>query len=188
MRAIAFWLWISLTVSLWQAVSAPAMADQRDSRLDGLFERLQTTTDALDAATLQQRIWQIWIEFEDRSVSQLMRRGMTAMARGEHEAALDAFDSLVEEAPGFAEAWNKRATVFYLLGRLDESVGDIQQTLELEPRHFGALSGLALIYEAVEKPEAALRSLEAALEINPHLFGSQERIDDLREKLRGVKT
>lgn len=166
----------------------PVLADQSDGRLDSLFERLQETRDPTDAATLQQRIWQIWIEAEDATSSQLMRRGMTAMADGDHETALDAFDDLVEQAPEFAEAWNKRATVYYLMGRLDESVNDIQQTLELEPRHFGALSGLALIYDAVENPGAAIRSLEAALEINPHLQGSQERIDQLREKVKGTRT
>jgi tetratricopeptide (TPR) repeat protein len=170
------------------SVVEPVSADQRDGRLDDLFARLKTTDDPVDAATLQQQIWQIWIEFEDASISQLMRRGMAAMAQGDHDAALDAFDSLVQQAPDFAEAWNKRATVFYLMGRLDESVSDIRQTLSLEPRHFGALSGLSLIYDAVEKPDAAIRSLEAALEINPHLQGSEDRIRMLREKAKGTKT
>jgi tetratricopeptide (TPR) repeat protein len=167
---------------------ASALGDQRDGRLDPLFQRLQTTGDLGDAAAIQQQIWQIWIEFEDLSISQLMRRGMTAMARGDHDMAFEAFDTMVDQAPEFAEAWNKRATVLYLMGRLDESVLDIQQTLELEPRHFGALSGLALIYDELEEPAAALRSLEAALAINPHLGGSQERIDELKEKLKGIKT
>jgi tetratricopeptide (TPR) repeat protein len=192
MRSTAFGLWATLglflTVLSTSAGMAPALADQNDSRLDALFERLQETSDPAEAAGLQQRIWQIWIESDDAASSQLMRRGMTAMASGEHETALDAFDTLVAQAPAFAEAWNKRATLYYLLGRLDESVNDIQQTLELEPRHFGALSGLALIYDAVDNPEAALRSLEAALAINPHLQGSRERIEQLREKLKGTRT
>ncbi len=178
-------------VLAWVALAgAPVSvsADQRDGRLDALFARLKSTDDPSDAAAVQQQIWQIWIEFEDASVSQLMRRGMSAMARGDHELALDAFDSLVERAPEFAEAWNKRATVLYIMGRLDESVNDIRQTLSLEPRHFGALSGLSLIYDAVEQPEAAIRSLEAALEINPHLYGSGDRIRQLREKLKGTRT
>lgn len=188
MRRAGFWLSTSLALLLCYGAIDPASADQRDGRLDSLFERLQETTDPVDAAGLQQRIWQIWIESEDPASSQLMRRGMSAMANGDHEVALEAFDSLVQQAPDFAEAWNKRATVYYLLGRLDESVQDIQQTLELEPRHFGALSGLSLIYAAVEQPEAAIRSLEAALEINPHLQGSRERIDELREQLKGTRT
>ena len=192
MRLAVTWLCASLGMSAVVLSGllgiVPALADQRDGRLDSLFERLQATHDPTDAAALQQRIWQIWIESEDATSSQLMRRGMTAMADGDHETALDAFDDLVEQAPDFAEAWNKRATVFYLMGRLDESVNDIQQTLELEPRHFGALSGLALIYDAIENPQAAIRSLEAALEINPHLQGSKERIDQLREKVKGTRT
>ncbi len=181
------WAILSLMLSL---VAAPAAswADQRDVRLEPLFQRLQTTGDLGDAAAIQQQIWQIWIEFEDFSISQLMRRGMTAMSRGDHDKALDAFNNMIDQAPDFAEAWNKRATVFYLMGRLDESALDIQQTLQLEPRHFGALSGLALIYDALEEPAAALRSLEAALAINPHLGGSQERLDELREKLKGIRT
>lgn len=74
------------------------------------------------------------------------------------------------------------------MGRLDESVNDIIQTLALEPRHFGALSGLSLIYDAVEQPEAAIRSLKAALEINPHLQGTEERLRTLKEKSKGTKT
>ena len=188
MRRARFWLWASFACYVMMGALGPASADQEDSRLDGLFERLKTTENAADAAALQQRIWQIWIESEDVSISQLMRRGMTAMSRGDHDLALDAFDKLVKQAPDFAEAWNKRATVLYLMGRLDESVNDIRQTLALEPRHFGALSGLSLIYDAVEKPEAAIRSLEAALEINPHLQGTEERIRSLREKSKGTKT
>lgn len=184
------WLCRCAVVLMLSQLILPAsgFADQQDGRLDRLFQRLQTTEDLSDAAAIQQQIWQIWIEFEDRSINQLMRRGMTAMARGDHGTALEAFDTMVDQAPAFAEAWNKRATVLYLMGRLDESVLDIQQTLELEPRHFGALSGLALIYDALEEPAAALRSLEAALAINPHLGGSKERIDQLREKVKGIRT
>ncbi len=166
----------------------PAWADQRDKRLEGLFDRLLATVDERDAAAIQNRIWEIWIEFDETSINALMRDGMSAMSQGDHERALKIFDDLVDEAPDFAEAWNKRATVLYLLGRFDQSVLDIQQTLRLEPRHFGALSGLALIYEALHEPEAALRSLEAALAINPHLNISSERLEQLRQKMQGIRT
>ncbi len=182
------WLFAAVLALSWLLAPGSSRADQYDARLEPLFERLQTTSDPADAAALQQQIWQIWIEFEDPSVSQMMRSGVAAMARGEHEAALDMFDRMVKQAPDFAEAWNKRATVLYLMGRFEESVLDIQHTLELEPRHFGALSGLGLIYDAVEKPAAAIRSFEAALKINPHLTGTRERIIDLRKKLKGRET
>jgi tetratricopeptide (TPR) repeat protein len=169
-------------------VPAAARADQRDGRLDPLFERLQSDLDAPDAVAAEQQIWQIWIEFDDPTISQLMRRGMTAMAGGDHEEALRSFDRMVAKAPDFAEAWNKRATVLFLMGRYEDSVLDIQRTLQLEPRHFGALSGLGLIYDAVEEPAAAIRSLEAALEINPHLHGTREHIATLQEKMQGDET
>ena len=182
------WLLAAVLALSYPLAPSSGRADQYDTRLESLFERLQITSDPADAAALQQRIWQIWIEFEDPAVNEMMRQGVTAMARGEHEAALDRFDRMVKQAPDFAEAWNKRATVLYLMGRFEESVFDIQHTLELEPRHFGALSGLGLIYEAVQKPAAAIRSFEAALEINPHLQGTRERIADLKKKLEGRKT
>lgn len=192
MRRAVPWLWAFMAALVLVLLNSGdirlASADQRDGRLDSLFERLQETSDPADAAALQQQIWQIWIESGDPASSQLMRRGMTAMASGDHDVALGVFHSLVEQAPEFAEAWNKRATVYYLMGRLDESVNDIQHALKLEPRHFGALSGLALIYDAVEEPAAAIRSLEAALEINPHLHGSRDRINQLREKMKGTRT
>ena len=90
--------------------------------------------------------------------------------------------------PDFAEAWNKRATVHYLMGDYVASVHDIQQTLALERRHFGALSGLGMIYEAIGRPSAALRSFEAALAINPHLDATRQRIEELRRELEGSRT
>lgn len=170
--------------------SAPrgVLADQADLRLDPLFQRLQSTADATDAAAVEQQIWQIWIESDDSVVSGLMREGMTAMSRGDYDGALERFDRMVDAAPEFAEGWNKRATVHYYMGQYEASVLDIQQTLQLEPRHFGALSGLGLIYDALEQREAALRSFEAALEINPHLDGIKTRIEELRQELEGRAT
>jgi len=173
---------------LMDSVPRGVLADQADLRLDPLFQRLQSTADATDAAAVEQQIWQIWIESDDSVVSGLMREGMTAMSRGDYDGALERFDRMVDAAPEFAEGWNKRATVHYYMGQYEASVLDIQQTLQLEPRHFGALSGLGLIYDALEQREAALRSFEAALEINPHLDGIKTRIEELRQELEGRAT
>jgi tetratricopeptide (TPR) repeat protein len=110
------------------------------------------------------------------------------MAEGRYPVALDRFDRLVEQVPDFAEGWNKRATVYYLMGNYPASVLDIRRTLELEPRHFGALSGLGLIYDALDDPAAALRSFEAAVAIDPHLETAQERIKELRRQVGGRPT
>jgi tetratricopeptide (TPR) repeat protein len=181
---------LAAAVSLVQAgmASGALRADQRDTRLGPLFARLQTTTSASEAESIEGRIWRIWGESGKTAVAQLMREGVVAMAEGRYPAALDRFDRLVEQAPDFAEGWNKRATVYYLMGNYPASVLDIRRTLELEPRHFGALSGLGLIYDALDDPAAALRSFEAAVAIDPHLETAQERIKELRRQLGGRPT
>jgi tetratricopeptide (TPR) repeat protein len=101
--------------------------------------------------------------------------------------ALAAFDELVRLAPDFAEGWNKRATLHYLMGNLSASLADIDRTLKLEPRHFGALSGRGLVYLALGREEPALAAFDAALAIYPNLQGRDTHIKKLREKLRGQR-
>lgn len=182
-----------LMALLWSVAVAigclgPALADQEDLRLEGLFARLQAASSQAEAQAAQRQIWQIWTESDDSSANRLMRSGIQAMASRQHGLALQYFDRLVEQAPDFAEGWNKRATVHYLMDDYEASVLDIERTLELEPRHFGALSGLGMIYDAIGEPAAALRSFEAAVAINPHLDGTRQRIDALRRQLRGSPT
>jgi tetratricopeptide (TPR) repeat protein len=114
-----------------------------------------------------------------------MARGSEALARRDHLEARDAFDELVRRAPDFAEGWNKRATLHFVAGDYRASVEDIRRTLALEPRHFGALSGLGLIYLAVDRPKAAARSFEAALAIHPHLSGARAQVEMLKAKAAG---
>lgn len=167
---------------------APARADQTDARLDALFQRLKATTEEAEADGIEARIWQIWVRAGEGESARLMREGILAMSRRAYPEALARFDALVEHAPTFAEAWNKRATVHYLVGDYTASVADIVRTLELEPRHFGALSGLGLIYLELDEPAAALRSFEAALAINPHLEGARQQVEELRRSLSGRPT
>lgn len=170
------------------APSGGALADQLDPRLDALFQRLKATADPAEGTAIGARIWRIWTRAEEAEESRLMGLGLAAMARGAHDEALGYFDRLVGRSPDFAEAWNKRATLHYLVGDYEASVADIIRTLELEPRHFGALSGLGLIYLALDEPAAALKSFEAALAINPHLEGVRERIEELRRRVGGRPT
>jgi tetratricopeptide (TPR) repeat protein len=135
-----------------------AVADQKDPRLDALFSELVVTDSA--------------------------ERGLRFMALGQGFDAMRAFDAVVEAAPEFAEGWNKRATVRYALGDIDGSIVDIRRTLALEPRHFGALSGLGLCRLAQDRPAEALEAFEAALKINPHLDGLAN-IKALRDQVRG---
>ena len=158
-------------------------ADQTDPRLESLFEELKTAAEPAAAAPIEQQIWGIWLEPSDPAVQPLLETGMAAMSLGDHRAALEAFDQVVAMAPGFAEGWNKRATVHYLLNNLEESLADIDETLALEPRHFGALSGRGLVYVKLREPEQALAAFEEALEVSPQMIGPRANAEALRELL-----
>jgi tetratricopeptide (TPR) repeat protein len=163
-------------------LASPLWASQDDPRLDGLFKRLHEISEPHEAAEIQDRIWEIWIESGDSNVDTIMSAGRRAMAGGDYQKALAAFDSVVDQLPDFAEGWNKRATVYYLMGNFVASVRDIERTVALEPRHFGAFSGLGLIYLAIGDEAAALRAFEATLKINPHLPGTQTQIERLKAR------
>jgi len=174
---------ISVALLIAALQLAPARADQNSPALDVLFERLLETGDAVEAEALTGDIWRLWLHSDDDQVNELMVVGTSLMNTGRAEAALDIFDRMVAIAPAFAEGWNKRATVHWMLGNFQESVDDIERTLALEPRHFGALSGLGLIYMEVGRDEVALRAFEGALAINPHLHGPRQNIEVLKDRL-----
>ena len=158
------------------------MADQNDPRLGDLFRALASAESVAEATVLEEKIWQLWFESADVSVAEPFERGVVAMHSGDHQTALRAFDAVVEAAPGFAEGWNRRATLHFMLGNYEASVRDIEKTLALEPRHFGALSGLAMIREAQDRPFEALEALEKVIRIHPRLPHLQERIDQISER------
>ncbi len=162
-----------------------ARADQKDPRLGPLFAAL-ATADAVEAQAIEQRIWAIWSETPDPEAQTLLEVGSVAMANRDHRTARAAFDALVALAPDFAEGWNKRATLFWLLGEDVASVRDIQRTLALEPRHFGALSGLGLILRGRGEDRRALEAFEAALAIHPTLPGARRHAERLRRERGGT--
>ena len=165
--------------------AAPLCAAQDDPRLDTLFQQLHATQDDRLALHLQQEIWRVWLHSDDPELEALMRGGRVLMQRGDHAGAVTVFTRLIELAPDFAEAWNKRATVLYFMGRFDDSIADCMRVLELEPRHFGALSGLGLIHIALGKPEVALYWYREALKQNPHMPAVRERVEDLADEVEG---
>ena len=167
---------ISFGAFVLMSLYAPVQAIQNDKRLNFLFDHLSTTENQYEAQSIEAAIWKIWIENKDEEISNAMSHGIAAMHSGQLELALDYFDKVIKLGPKFAEGWNKRATVYYLLGRYQHSIEDIAQTLLLEPRHFGALSGLGLINLAIGHIDAAKMAFEKALEINPHLTGAREQL------------
>ena len=166
-------------------VALPAFGGQHDARLDTLFSRLKAVTDPSEALRIEETIWHIWTLSGDERVDGEMGRGIRAMRSGDYAAALQDFDRVVKMAPDFAEGWNKRATVYYLLGDFESSVKDIKRTLALEPRHFGALWGWGLIHRAKGELRAALSVFERAAAIHPLMPGAEAEIRRLRTELRG---
>ena len=177
-------MWKALVAWLLLLLPAALAADQSDPRLDAMFERLRATEDSVEAEHLTTEIWRIWRQTGDLDAARLMREGLRAMDENRYRSALESFDALIREQPEFAEAWNRRATLYFLMGEYAESVDDILHVLELEPRHFGALSGLGLIYMQLGDNQAALASFEQALKINPHLPGARANIAHIRQVIR----
>ena len=163
--------------------AAGAHADQRSSALPSLFEALAETSDANEAARLEGRIWQEWFVAPDEASGRLLSRLSAAMRGGELDRALALADELVEGAPEFAEGWNRRATLHYLRGDDDLSVRDIRETLALEPRHFGAISGLGLIFLRRGDLEAALDAFEQVLRISPASRSARRSVESIRREL-----
>lgn len=178
---------IALVGFLVALSAAPATADQNDPRLDELFARLAVTQDSGEAQAIEALIWNIWSKAETAGARVLLRQGAADMAAGRHEAARTSFDAVVDLEPEFAEGWNKRATLRYLMGDFAGSVEDIKRTVALEERHFGALSGLGLIYDQLDQKEAAIKAFRAALDIHPHLDAIRERMDQLVKDVEGRK-
>ena len=166
---------------------SPTIAGQNDTRLNNLFERLRVTQDLAEARGIEGTIWEIWTESENANVNRAMLIGIASMHAGQLGTALNKFNEVIQLAPDFAEGWNKRATIFYLMKKFDWSVNDIAQTLKLEPRHFGALSGLGLINQAIGQNKAAIKAFEHALDLNPHLPGLKEKVTKMKKLEFGRK-
>jgi len=166
----------------------PVAADQRHGELKKLFVQLQAAPEYSLAKIVEARIWQLWVHHDNPDVDQRMAVGMAAMTPGNLDRSLAAFDKVIELAPDFAEGWNKRATVHFMMGSYDASVNDIRRTLDLEPRHFGALSGLGLIFDAIGNTAAAVKVWEKALRVHPHMEGIRQRMNELKRELTGAPT
>ena len=144
--------------------------------LDTLFDRLKTATDPVAVQTLEQAIWEQWVMVPDPAHRQLMLRGIAEMQQQELQSAIITYTRLIEIAPELSEAWNKRATVWWLLGNFPASLTDICETLKREPRHFGAYSGLGMIRSEMGEHARAAAAFELAKKWNPHIVGVDAEI------------
>lgn len=146
--------------------------------LDDLFAKL-LMADEQASQRIEQDIWREWSKSGSPAMDLLLQRGRDAMAAGDTDAAIEHLTALIDHAPDFAEGWNARATAYFQAGELGPSISDIGHVLTLNPKHFGALAGLGMIFEQLEKPEKALEVYKAALAIHPHLAGVLESVKRL---------
>jgi tetratricopeptide (TPR) repeat protein len=158
---------VVLAVLVAVGLAKAASADQRDPNLPPLFQFLKAATQAEEASALEDKIWEIWSATGDPKLDELMTQSADAMDRGDLTAALRAVNAIVEARPDFAEGWNKRATCYYLMGDYQKAIADIDRTLELEPRHFGALSGLGLSNLKLGRDAAAADAFERVISLDP---------------------
>jgi tetratricopeptide (TPR) repeat protein len=154
-----------------QVPSAPsdAAADERTRALDALFKGLKAARSDDEADELVARIWEVWTRSGRTDVDRIMQEGIGYLAIRQLGAAHDRFTEALEVAPDFAEAWNKRATVLYLMREHEQSLSDIEKVLSLEPRHFGALAGRGMIHAHAGRWKEALDAYRQALIVNPFL-------------------
>jgi len=159
-------------------------AQNAAGRLNALFDDLRRADPLRDPDETMELIWAIWINHRDSRASHRMVAAVEAIAAGARDLAKPILDSLVEEHPDWAEAWNKRASLAFIEKRDNDSVADIARTLELEPRHFGAIIGFAQICLRNGRISEAKAAFEVALQLNPHIDGLRSIVDDLARTRR----
>ena len=159
---------ISLTIFLIFLMVSISQAVQNDPKLEILFNDLSQTQSEMKAQPILLEIWSIWSVALDTKTQEKFDAGNQLMSKRQYNESILMFSDAINLQPTFAEAWNKRATVNYIIGNYEESISDIFSTLELEPRHFGALDGLAQIYMLQNKYLKAAQVYRKILEILPY--------------------
>src|ERR1700742_789335 len=166
---------------------APAKLPRADKNrnLDFLFGALKAAPDEASAKHVEARIWAIWMQTPSDTAALLMLRAKAAIDAQQLDVALKLLDATIKLRPDYTEAWNRRATLYYMKSDYAHSLADIQQVLIREPRHFGALAGLGMIMQDLGDDKRALEAYRKALAVNPHLEKIPEQVKALTEKVEG---
>jgi tetratricopeptide (TPR) repeat protein len=185
------------TLSRDQSLAALATRDDAAARRQGA-EGLGETGDMGDVPVLtralrdpdrgvralaEQSLWRVWSRSGDADADKILMQGTEQMQRGDLAEAVGTFTEIIKRKPDFAEAWNKRATAYYLAGEFEKSLADCDEVMKRNPVHFGALSGYGLIYLQLGKPEDALLYFERALGVNPNLAGIEQAVQAIKQLL-----
>ena len=163
--------------------ATPLAAGPQEDRLEQLFSALKVAK-ADEYPVIEQEIRAIWADSGSPMLNLLLERGSKALEDGDAEAAIEHFTALIDHAPEFAAAWNGRATAFFSAGLYGPALSDIAHVLALEPRHFGALTGLAVILEEAGKNDLALQAYQQVLQLNPNRADVLDAVQAL-ERARG---
>jgi len=164
------------------AVKKPA--ELRAEQLDILFAHLHQP--GIESRPVEQRIWELWSASDSPTAEVLLQQSQRAMEDGAPAESLSILNRLIGAYPDFAEAWNKRATLYYLMKRDDDALKDLAHVLDLEPRHFGALAGKGMILERQKKYGEAREALNEALAVNPTLDEVKAALKELDRIDRGI--
>jgi tetratricopeptide (TPR) repeat protein len=181
----------ALTVQPASAQKPPTVPsdviNERTRVLDALFMSLKAADGDAEADVIVAEIWQVWARSGRPDVDRILNEGIGYMALRQYGPAHDRFTEAIEAAPDFAEAWNKRATVLYLMNEHDRSLADIERVMILEPRHFGALAGRATIHAHAGRWKEALAAFRQALAANPFLKERSTMLPDLEKRVEGER-
>jgi tetratricopeptide (TPR) repeat protein len=163
----------------------PNVGADRTRGLDFLFGALKAAPDEASAKHVEARIWALWMQTPSDTAALLMARAKAAMDAKQADVALKLLDAVIKLRPEYVEAWNRRATLYYMQNDYTHSLEDIEQVLSREPRHFGALAGLGMIMQDLGDDKRALDAFRKALAVNPHLERVPELVKTLTEKVEG---
>src|SRR3954453_13749263 len=163
----------------------PNVGADRTRGLDFLFGALKAAPDEASAKHVEARIWALWMKTLGDPAALLMLRAKAAMEAQKIDIALKLLDAVVKLRPDYVEAWNRRATLYYLKNDYAHSLEDIEQVLVRDPRHFGALAGLGMIMQDIGDEKRALDAFRKALAVNPHLEKVPELVTTLTERVEG---
>jgi tetratricopeptide (TPR) repeat protein len=184
-----FALFVALTLlavvagPIGMADAQTAVQQSQTDELDSLFAKLRDPATGSEVLRIEPKIWSLWMSQGSALENQQLAEATDAMGIRAYPKSLEKLNALIVASPNFSEAFNKRATLYYLIGRYDESLEDITKTLDLEPRHFGALSGRGMVFLKQGKNAEALRAFKEALAINPTMTGTKLSVQQLEKLL-----
>ena len=163
----------------------PNVKADRTRGLDFLFGALKVAPDDASAKHVEARIWALWMATPSDTAALLMSRAKVAVDAKQLDVALELLNAVIKLRPDYIEAWNRRATIYYMRDDYTRAMEDIEQVLAREPRHFGALAGLGMIMQELGDDKRALDAFRKALAINPHLDKVPDLVKTLTEKVEG---